>query len=73
MERIPEWAFGGFSLADRRLSASFDWLVLVNQQVRCSSTSVGGDRRKETRERGVITVGQMAICLRLKNRFVSKK
>ncbi len=46
VERIPEWVVGvelGWP----------PWLaVLVNQQVWCSSTSVGGDRHKETRERG---------------------
>lgn len=51
VERIPEWVFRvelGWPLP-----LSFVRLaVLVNQQVWCSSTSVGGDRHKETRERG---------------------
>lgn len=51
VERIPEWVVGvelGWPPC-----LGFVWLaVLVNQQVWCGSTSVGGDRHKETRERG---------------------
>lgn len=51
VERIPEWVF--WVELGWPLPLSFVRLaVLVNQQVWCSSTSVGGDRHKETRERG---------------------
>lgn len=51
VEKIPEWAVG--VELGRPPSLGSVWLaVLVNQQVWCGSTSVRGDRHKETRERG---------------------
>lgn len=51
LERIPEWMVGVKLGWAPRLSCV--WLaVLVNQQIWCRSTSVGGDRHEETWERG---------------------
>lgn len=72
-----DWAdfwLGGWLLADPPPSASFNYLwpqSLTSRSDRdhhLSEEIVTRDERK-----GAITDGQMAICLRLRNRFVSKK